>query len=127
MLPCVPAHARKVLVVDDDAKLRREVASRISDLGVEVVEARDGGEGLARLSDGTPLPGAILLDVVAPPPPGGSSFLQALRGEPRLCRIPVLSVSRGQEASAPPPAAARDPAPFDVEEVAQILVSLCDG
>lgn len=125
MLRSVPPRVRKILVVDDDPDLRQAVAARITDLGAEAVEARDGQEGLARLSDGTPLPGAILLDVV-PPRSGGGSLLQTLRSQPRLSRIPVLTLSRGHEPAPATPVARPAQAPFDVEEVARILVSLCD-
>ncbi len=123
---CVPVpRARKILVVDDDADLREAVATCVEELGVEVVQARDGQEGLERLADGTALPSAILLDMVMPRL-DGRRFLDALRQEPRLSSIPVITMTGGAQPPAAPPVATRFQKPFDVEELARILVSLCE-
>jgi two-component system, chemotaxis family, chemotaxis protein CheY len=121
----VGSRTRKILVVDDDADLRQAVASCVADLGVEVVEASDGREGLERLGDGTPLPGAILLDLVMPRL-DGRGFLEAVRREPQLAAIPVITMTGSGDALAGPPITGRLEKPFDVEELARILVSLCE-
>lgn len=54
----------KVLVIDDDSGLRRSLTLILEDAGYEVVQATDGGEGLARAR--TEKPGLILCDVRMP-------------------------------------------------------------
>ncbi len=115
----------KVLVVEDDDDLRDAVAACLARLGVEVDQARDGVEGLERLAQGGSLPGAILLDMIMPRL-GGDGFLKALRAQPDLANIPVITMTGGQGPS-DPRIASRLTKPFDVEELARILVSLCNS
>jgi CheY-like chemotaxis protein len=117
--------AKRILVVEDDADLRRAVAARIHSLGADAVVARTSGEGLLHLGQG-PLPSAILLDLRLARV-DGAGFLRALRDDANLARIPVITMTNGVEA----PAALPDggptthlSAPVDVEELARILVSL---
>jgi CheY-like chemotaxis protein len=112
----------KVLVVEDDDELRQALAATLARLGVEVDEARDGVEGLERLSGG-PLPGAILLDLIMPRL-GGEGFLVAVRSQPRLAAIPVITITGGPP-HADPRVASHLTKPFDVDELSRILASLC--
>ncbi|RYF29695.1 MAG: response regulator, partial [Comamonadaceae bacterium] len=50
-VPDVAAQRRKVLVVEDDAEVRRAIVESLSMLGYVVSEAADGAAGLARLHD----------------------------------------------------------------------------
>ncbi len=115
----------KILVVDDDDDLRASVASCIAELGGEAEQARDGAEGLQRLLADGPLPGAILLDMKMPNL-DGAGFLAAMRERPRLAGIPVITMTGGSSPEKEPPVASRLGKPFDVEELARILVSLCE-
>ncbi len=54
----------RVLVVDDDARQRSDLAEMVGALGFQVATAGDGREALARLGDGTT--SAILTDLVMP-------------------------------------------------------------
>lgn len=114
----------KILVVEDDDDLREAVASSLARLGVDVDQARDGLEGLAHLAEDRAPPSAILLDLIMPRL-GGEGFLEALRAEPRLASIPVITMSGGPH-RADPRVASRLTKPFDIEELARILVSLCE-
>jgi CheY-like chemotaxis protein len=118
----VAPSAKRILVVDDDRDLRQEIASIISDLGVEVMQAGDGIEGLERLAAG-PLPSAILLDMRMPRL-DGRGFLAALRDEPALSEIPVVTMTGGPDPLCDGEVASRLQKPFDLEELAHILVSL---
>ena len=113
--------AKRILVVDDDRDLRQEIAAIISDLGVEVMQAGDGIEGLERLAAG-PLPSAILLDMRMPRL-DGRGFLAALRDAPALSDIPVVTMTGGPD-HCEGEVASRLQKPFDLEELAHILVSL---
>jgi CheY-like chemotaxis protein len=117
--------SKTVLVVEDDPDLREAVAASIADLGVAVVLARDGLEGLDRLTDGSPPPDAILLDMRMPRL-DGPGFLAALRREPQLAHIPVITMTGGDAPAPEPPVASRLHKPFDIDELARILVSLCE-
>jgi two-component system, chemotaxis family, chemotaxis protein CheY len=121
----VSLHAKKILVVEDDGDLREEIAAFITDLGVEVQQACDGVEGLEHLANGPP-PAAILLDMRMPRL-DGPGFLEALRGEPHLADIPVVTMTGDPDAVPGGPIASRLQKPLDVEELARIMVSLCEA
>ena len=81
-----------VLVADDEAPMRKYVASNLKVRGYDVVLATDGLEAL-KLAAEHPLD-LVLLDI-GMPGPDGTQVLQALRQE---SQIPVIMVSaRGRE------------------------------
>lgn len=118
------AAAKRILVVEDDCDLREEIAAVISDLGVEVMQAADGVEGLERLASGPP-PSAILLDMWMPRL-DGPGFLAALREAPALAEIPVVTMTGGEDPVTGHEIASRLHKPVDIEELAHLLVSLCE-
>lgn len=86
--------ARRVLVVEDDAAIRRGVVDALRFHGFEVAEAADGTEGLSRALG--PDYDLLLLDLVLP----GRDGLEILR-EVRLAfpTLPVIVLTaRGEEA-----------------------------
>jgi CheY-like chemotaxis protein len=93
-------------------------------MGVQVDVAEDGLAGLARLRQG-PVPGAVLLDIRMPRL-DGEGFLKQLRADPALCELPVITMS-GLDEPTTLPVEARLCKPFDFDELAHILASLCDG
>jgi CheY-like chemotaxis protein len=124
-VPDLAQLSKKILVVEDDALLREAIVECISDLGVVVVEARDGLEALQVMAkEGAP--GAILLDMRMPRL-DGEGFLAAVRRDPALAEIPVVTMSGGAQAEASPPVASQVHKPFDVDELARFLVSLCEA
>lgn len=114
--------SKRVLVVEDDREIREAIACCLEDLGVEAVRAEDGLEALARLSEG-PAPQAILLDLCMPRL-DGHGFLREMRQKPEYAHIPVISMTAATDAALPP-SNAHLPKPFDYDELAQILASLC--
>jgi two-component system chemotaxis response regulator CheY len=120
----VPA-SKKILVVEDDDLLREALAECIAGLGIAVVEARDGLEALEMMEQ-KGAPSAILLDVRMPRL-DGEGFLQVLRSHPALAEIPVVTMSGGDHLEASSPVASQVRKPFDVDEVARLLVSLCEA
>ena len=80
--------SQKVLIVDDDALVRRTLVRHMKMLGHETVEAGDGAQGLAavRLSK----PDVILLDLRMPRM-DGHEFLKQLAGEATKPAVIVLS------------------------------------
>jgi signal transduction histidine kinase/CheY-like chemotaxis protein len=80
----------QILVVDDQQENRTVVASLLSPLGFEVVEARHGQEGLEKARKR--LPDLILSDLVMPVM-DGFEFIRQLRKWPELQEVPVIVMS----------------------------------
>jgi DNA-binding response OmpR family regulator len=86
----------RVLVADDDADIRAEVASGLEEAGFQVVEAADGNELLELVVRGVadasarPFYDAIITDVMMPGF-SGLDVLTAMRA--RVARVPVLVIT----------------------------------
>jgi len=87
---------RRVLVVDDDDDFRVLVRAQLSNAGYEVLDARDAASAMhiAR----TMRPDVITVDLLMPGLDGWD-FIERLRGEEALARIPVIVVSGMPEAT----------------------------
>jgi two-component system KDP operon response regulator KdpE len=87
-----PAPAR-ILVVDDDAAIRRALVAELMAAGYEVCEARDGAEGFRAFEQGEP---DLVLTDLAMPVADGFDLVRRVRGQGET-PIVVLSV-RGTDA-----------------------------
>jgi CheY-like chemotaxis protein len=79
-----------ILVIDDDAYMRELLQLHLSNAGYEVLTAEDAvvaGHSVVRYQ-----PDLILLDVEMPFMTG-LEFVQALKGDPAVCEIPVVFIS----------------------------------
>jgi len=83
----LPLHARKILVVDDQASIRGVLETALAEAGADVWCVPDGPAALALLE--TADPELILLDL-AMPGMNGWQVLEALSGTPRTAGIPVV-------------------------------------
>jgi len=114
-----PRDRGPILLVDDDAELRDELAAALTEVGYEVVSASNGREALEQLK-ARPLPRVIVLDLLMPVM-NGWEFCDAARGDPTMGKIPIVVTSG---------AVSRDPAspyyinvddfitkPFDLDEL----------
>lgn len=82
----------RVLVVDDEAPIRRALDIALSAHGFEVETAIDGQDALVRIS--TWLPDAVVLDLMMPQKDG----LEVLRETRTWSQVPIIVLSaRGQE------------------------------
>ena len=85
-----PARCRdvkRILVIDDDTKLRQQCAAVLRLEGYNVTEARNGREGVdAAKRD---VPDLVLCDV-SMPEMNGHRVLEALRAEPRTAHLPFV-------------------------------------
>ena len=87
----LPMNNKKtVLVVDDDASVRRLVTSALRKLNCEVLEARDGDEGLLVIRSHRP--DLIVLDLMMPNIEG-DEVLAKIGEDPSLDGMPVLIIS----------------------------------
>ncbi len=80
----------QVLIVDDDADIRRGTRMRLQCLGYRIIEAADGLTGLETAK--AELPDVILLDVRMPGK-NGLEVLAELRRCPTTADIPVIMLS----------------------------------
>jgi DNA-binding response OmpR family regulator len=81
---------RRVLIVEDDLKLRTMLVKYLRGSGYTVDEAEDGAKGLASMQANPP--DAVILDVQMPEV-DGPTFLKNLRNNPRLAPVPVVVYS----------------------------------
>ncbi len=78
---------KRILVIEDEAKLRGHTAELLKLDGYEVAEARNGREGVEK-ARATP-PDLIVCDITMPEM-NGHRVLETLRGEPRTAHVPFI-------------------------------------
>ena len=79
----------RVLIVDDEASIRRSLAGILSDEGYRTAEAADGDAALAQLRGDAP-PDVVLLDIAMPGRDGVAVLEELQRGWPS---VPVVMMS----------------------------------
>jgi DNA-binding NtrC family response regulator len=80
----------KILIVDDEANLRRTLAEILSSRGYSVLEADDGSSALRLLREEVP---DLIFSDWKMPQLGGAELLEHLRDQPRLSSIPVIVIT----------------------------------
>jgi DNA-binding NtrC family response regulator len=79
-----------ILIVDDEANLRKTLAQILSARGYSVLEADDGTTAVKVLKNAAP---DLIFSDWKMPQMSGEDFLQYLRGQPRLASIPVIVIT----------------------------------
>src|SRR5690606_29877583 len=79
----------RILIIDDEANIRRMVGSLLKAEGFEVAEAANGNAGLLAIPEVRPE--LILLDLMMPPGPDGLATLERIRASD--AEIPVIMMS----------------------------------
>jgi DNA-binding NtrC family response regulator len=79
-----------ILIIDDEAHIRKFVAVNLYARGYEALEAGDVEHGLRLLRDHTPA--LVLLDLKLPGAEGWA-FLDAMNADPSLPRSPVVMLT----------------------------------
>src|SRR6201981_2109856 len=79
-----------ILIIDDEANLRKTLAQILGARGYSVLEADDGASAAKILRDSTP---DLIISDWKMPQMGGEELLQHLRGQPRLASIPVIVIT----------------------------------
>ncbi|MEO8898329.1 MAG: response regulator [Candidatus Dormibacter sp.] len=87
MGPLSKSDAARILIVEDDASLRRFLEMRLTLDGYVARTAADGVEALAVLEEWTP--DVVVADVMMPRL-SGLSLCRAIREAPRLAALPVI-------------------------------------
>jgi CheY-like chemotaxis protein len=82
---------RKVLLVDDDMRNIFSVSSILNDKNMIVVEAENGREALARLSE-QPDVNVVLMDIMMPEMDGYEA-IGAIRKDPRFRTLPIIAMT----------------------------------
>jgi CheY-like chemotaxis protein len=118
----VPTKSPRVLIVEDDRAIREALAECVATLGIEVVTAGDGVDGLAVLRQ-APIPDAVLLDLRMPRL-DGHGFLEAMHADPAVAAVPVICMSAWDDQPGFPVHASLKK-PFDLDELGKLLVRLC--
>lgn len=84
-----------ILLVEDDASVRELLKVLLEVEGYDIIEARDGLEGLEKAGEAKP--DLMILDLMMPEI-DGERVLSRLRSEPATRRMPVIVVSGRYEA-----------------------------
>jgi len=79
----------RILLVDDEANIRKMVGALLESEGFETLEAPNGQAALERIAEDTP--DAVLLDLMMPPGPDGLATLEQLKK--RAPHVPVVMMS----------------------------------
>lgn len=88
------APVKRILVIDDDARLREHYRELLKLDGYDVMEARNGREGVERARKDPP--DLVLCDITMPEM-NGHRVLETLRGEPRLAHVPFVFLTGWSE------------------------------
>ncbi|MEM8639105.1 MAG: response regulator [Cyanobacteria bacterium P01_G01_bin.54] len=86
--------SQKILVIDDSRVIRRMVKDMLPAGNVEVLEAKDGVEGLAKIRSESPT--LIMLDFLLPKKSGWEVY-QEIQKDTRLQIIPLMLMSGRKE------------------------------
>lgn len=86
--------AKRLLVVDDEAKLLRAVAVTLREEGYEVSTARSGAEALVRINDSVP---DLIISDIRMPGMDGYKLARVLRSNPRTALIPLIFLTAKDE------------------------------
>lgn len=111
--------SRRVLLIEHDACVRASMARALAGRGADVVLASDLAEARASLDDGV-APAVVLVDLRRAAQ-AAHAFVTAMRADPRLEDVPVITMTAEGGARR-----GRGDAPFDVDDVLAIVLSLCE-
>ena len=89
---------KRILVIEDEEFLRQALAQELREAGLEVIEARDGKQGMSLITKENP--DLVLLDLMLPKMPG-EQILKEMNETGLIKKIPVVVTSvKADEASA---------------------------
>ena len=118
--------AKRLLVVDDEAKLLRAVAVTLREEGYEVTTARSGAEALVCINASVP---DLIISDIRMPGMDGYQFARYLRSNPRTELIPIIFLTAKDEradriAGFRTGVDAYLTKPFDAEELLAVIANI---
>ena len=84
----------RVLVVEDDARERTDLAETVASFGYQVATATDGKDALQKLAS---FPANAILTDLMMPRMDGIGFLEAIRRDPKYQDLPVILVTAAHD------------------------------
>lgn len=87
LLPASFGAVEKILVIDDDAMMRRQITALLAAEGYRTVEARNGREGVTLA--GSEKPDLVLCDITMPEM-NGHRVLETLRADSKTMHVPFI-------------------------------------
>ena len=82
--------SKRILIVEDQEDLRAILRDLLSSTGFEVVEAADGGDGVAKAK--SERPDLVLMDIQLPVLDGYEA-IRRIKAEPSAAHTPVIAIS----------------------------------
>lgn len=86
--------AKRLLIVDDEAKLLRAVAVTLREEGYDVTTARSGAEALVRINEAMP---DLVISDIRMPGMDGYKLARSLRANARTALIPIIFLTAKDE------------------------------
>src|SRR5256885_6745720 len=120
------ARQARLLIVEDDADIREDLADLLGDRGYQTVTAANGVEALELLRSGD-LPSLILLDLMMPVMDGWQLRMELLK-DSTLARVPIILLSGAgnlHTETASLGAVGYVSKPFKLEQLISILERYC--
>lgn len=120
---------RRILLIEDDARLRTTLAQLLSHAGFEVSEAEEGGQGLALFAEnGADL---VVTDLIMPGKEGMETILELRQAYPQLKILAMSGGGRLRAAEYLPVAAAAGAdrtieKPFTFDKLLQVVNDLLE-
>lgn len=121
--------ATMILIVEDDADIREDLADILRDQGYDVVTAENGLAAREWLEHARALPDVILLDLMMPVMDGWHFRAEQLQ-DTTLARIPVVILSGAGDVRKEATvlgAVSYLPKPYKVDELLGVLQQLCSA
>jgi len=81
---------QKIVLVEDEELIANLLEKKLKEEGYEVIVARDGEEGLAKIKEARP--DLILLDIIMPKM-GGFEVMEEISKNEELRKIPIIVIS----------------------------------
>lgn len=85
------SRTRRILVADDSPFYRKQISAFLVDVGLEVVEAVNGDEALAKLESTSDID--LVLTDIEMPIMDGLEFTRRIRANPALKHLPVIAIT----------------------------------
>jgi len=118
--------AKRILVVDDEARLLRAVAVTLREEGYEVTTARSGADAIVRITEAIP---DLIISDIRMPGMDGYHLARSLRSNARTALIPIIFLTAKDErrdriAGIRTGVDAYLTKPFDPEELIAVVVNI---